>query len=160
MADAIEQYKRDRNPNEKIFSAGRCVAHFALDNDSVYMTTRLEGEKSEFLPFNRGLNDGKGDIGLQTGAGNPAQEDKMKSAYFWERILAKDTVIKILLDFVQSIKDGESNRLIFPRYHQFDLVDKLLKDCVLKGAGQRYLIQHSAGSGKSNSISYLAHQLT
>lgn len=160
VADAIEQYRRDRNPNEKIFSAGRCVAHFALDNDSVYMTTRLEGKQSEFLPFNRGLNDGKGDIGLQTGAGNPAQEGKMKSAYFWERILAKDTVIKILLDFVQSIKDGESNRLIFPRYHQFDLVDKLLKDCVLKGAGQRYLIQHSAGSGKSNSISYLAHQLT
>ena len=82
----------------------------------------------------------------------------MKSAYFWERILAKDTLIKILLDFVQG-SITKNGRVIFPRYHQFDLVDKLLKECVQKGVGQRYLIQHSAGSGKSNSISYLAHQL-
>lgn len=155
VQNAINQYKFDRSPSEKLFSNGRCVAHFALDNDAVFMTTRLNGKESEFLPFNRGLNDGSGEFWREMGAGNPPQENKMKSAYFWERILSKDTLIKILLDFVQGNKD----RVIFPRYHQFDLVNKLLSDCVAKGAGQRYLIQHSAGSGKSNSISYLAHQL-
>lgn len=155
VQNAITQYKFDRSPSERLFSAGRCVAHFALDNDAVYMATALQGAKSVFLPFNRGLNDGSGEFWREMGAGNPPQENKMKSAYFWERILSKDTVIKILLDFVQ----GDKDRVIFPRYHQFDLVDKLLSDCVAKGAGQRYLIQHSAGSGKSNSISYLAHQL-
>lgn len=159
VQNAINQYKFDRKPSEKLFSAGRCVAHFALDNDSVQMTTKLQGAKSEFLPFNRGLNDGSGEFWRDTGAGNPPQENKMKSAYFWERILDKDTLIKILLDFVQSGSGADNERVIFPRYHQFDLVDKLLSDCVAKGAGQKYLIQHSAGSGKSNSISYLAHQL-
>lgn len=158
VQNAINQYKFDRSPSEKLFSNGRCVAHFALDNDAVFMTTRLNGKESEFLPFNRGLNDGSGEFWREMGAGNPPQENKMKSVYFWERILSKDTLIKILLDFVQG-SIAKNGRVIFPRYHQFDLVDKLLKECVQKGVGQRYLIQHSAGSGKSNSISYLAHQL-
>lgn len=158
VQDAIRQYKFNRSVREKLFNSGRCVVHFALDNDAVFMTTRLNGKESEFLPFNRGLNDGSGEFWREMGAGNPPQENKMKSAYFWERILAKDTLIKILLDFVQG-SIAKNGRVIFPRYHQFDLVDKLLKECVQKGVGQRYLIQHSAGSGKSNSISYLAHQL-
>ena len=158
VQDAIRQYKFDRSVREKLFNSGRCVVHFALDNDAVFMTTRLNGKESEFLPFNRGLNDGSGEFWRKMGAGNPPQENKMKSAYFWERILAKDTLIKILLDFVQG-SIAKNGRVIFPRYHQFDLVDKLLKECVQKGVGQRYLIQHSAGSGKSNSISYLAHHL-
>ena len=158
VQDAINQYKFDRNENEKIFKSNRLIAHFAVDNDEVFVCTTLRGKKSEFLPFNRGLNDGSGEFWLKTGAGNPAIEGKMKSSYFWEQILEKDTLLNILFNFVQE-KGGEK-RVIFPRYHQFDLINKLIKECVEKGVGQKFLVQHSAGSGKSNSISYLAHQLT
>ncbi len=169
VQNAIEQYK-GRNRSDKIFKPNRLIAHFAVDNDEVFVCTALRGKDSEFLPFNRGLNDGNGDFRVQTGAGNPAESGKMKSAYFWEKILQKDTLIRVLFDFVQvqesklgrigSDSSGEGKRVIFPRYHQFDLVDKLVRACAEKGAGQRFLIQHSAGSGKSNSIAYLAHQLT
>lgn len=152
--DAIAQYKKDRDPKERLLR--NCIVHFALDCDLVYMSTKLERDKTRFLPFNRGLNNGRGDIGLQSGAGNPASEG-LKSAYFWERILKKDTLLTLVFDFVRLVKDSDS--IIFPRYHQFDVVEKLLEDAKTNGVGRRYLIQHSAGSGKSNSISWLAHNL-
>lgn len=152
--DAIEQYKKDRDPKEKLFN--NCIVHFALDCDSAFMTTKLEKDKTRFLPFNRGLNNGRGDIGLQSGAGNPPS-DTIKTAYLWERILKKDTLLTLVFDFVRLVKDSDS--IIFPRYHQFDVVEKLLEDAKANGVGRRYLIQHSAGSGKSNSISWLAHNL-
>lgn len=149
---AIEQYKRDRDPREPLFD--RCIVHFALDSDLVYMTTKLQGEKTLFLPFNRGLNDGSGAIGCKSGAGNPPSNG-LKTAYLWERIFAKDTLIPLVLELVQNV----GGKIIFPRYHQFDVVEKLLEDVRERGVGGRYLIQHSAGSGKSNSISWLSHAL-
>ena len=152
--DAIAQYKKDRDPKERLLR--NCIVHFALDCDLVYMSTKLERDKTRFLPFNRGLNNGRGDIGLQSGAGNPVSNG-LKSAYFWERILKKDTLLTLVFDFVRLVKDSDS--IIFPRYHQFDVVEKLLEDAKANGVGRKYLIQHSAGSGKSNSISWLAHNL-
>lgn len=149
---AIKQYKEDRDPREALFD--RCIVHFALDSDLVYMTTKLNGEKTFFLPFNRGLNNGSGEISCKSGAGNPPSEG-IKTAYLWERIFSKDILLTLVFDFVQNI----NGRVIFPRYHQFDGVAKLLEDVRQKGVGKRYLIQHSAGSGKSNSISWLAHSL-
>ncbi|EOZ3532865.1 type I restriction endonuclease subunit R [Campylobacter upsaliensis] len=151
--NAIEQYKKDRDPRESIFK--QSVVHFALDSDLIYMSTKLEGIQTKFLPFNRGLNNGSGAIGLECGSGNPAVKDKMKTSYFWEELLQKDTLSKLLFDF--TIKNSKG--VIFPRFHQFDVVSRLLKDVKEKGVGQRYLIQHSAGSGKSNSIAWLAHNL-
>ena len=150
--NAIEQYKKDRDPKERLLR--NCIVHFALDCDLVYMSTKLERDKTRFLPFNRGLNNGRGDIGLQSGAGNPPS-DTIKTAYLWERILKKDTLLSLIFDFVKVLKDC----IIFPRYHQFDVVEKLLEDAKANGVGRRYLIEHSAGSGKSNSISWLAHNL-
>ncbi|EAJ8779755.1 type I restriction endonuclease subunit R [Campylobacter upsaliensis] len=151
--NAIAQYKKDRDPRESIFK--QSVVHFALDSDLIYMTTKLEGMATRFLPFNRGLNNGSGEIGCECGSGNPVLKDKMKTSYFWEELLQKDTLSKLLFDF--TIKNSKG--VIFPRFHQFDVVRKLLKDAKEKGVGQRYLIQHSAGSGKSNSIAWLAHNL-
>ncbi|EAI3670179.1 type I restriction endonuclease subunit R [Campylobacter upsaliensis] len=151
--NAIEQYKKDRDPRESIFK--QSVVHFALDSDLIYMSTKLEGIQTKFLPFNRGLNNGSGAIGCECGGGNPAVKDKMKTSYFWEELLQKDTLSKLLFDF--TIKNSKG--VIFPRFHQFDVVSRLLKDVKEKGVGQRYLIQHSAGSGKSNSIAWLAHHL-
>lgn len=153
VQDALHQYKRDRDPKEKIFK--RSVVHFALDCDEVYMSTKLEGATTKFLPFNRGLNNGSGEIGLECGAGNPTVADKMKTSYLWEEILQRDVLLDLLFKFVIE----NDKRTIFPRFHQFDVVKKLLKDTKEKGVGQRYLIQHSAGSGKSNSIAWLAHNL-
>lgn len=150
--NAIAQYKKDRDPKERLLR--NCIVHFALDCDLVYMSTKLERDKTRFLPFNRGLNNGRGDIGLQSGAGNPPS-DTIKTAYLWERILKKDTLLSLIFDFVKVLKDC----IIFPRYHQFDVVEKLLEDAKANGVGRRYLIEHSAGSGKSNSISWLAHNL-
>ena len=155
--DAIAQYKKDRNPNEQLFK--NCIVHFALDSDLCFMTTKLEKEATRFLPFNQGLNQGSGAIGIPNGAGNPLVEGKMKTAYLWEQILQKDTLLPLLFDFVQIVKKEKEEHIIFPRYHQFDLVTKLLKDCKENGIGGRYLIEHSAGSGKSNSISWLTHHL-
>lgn len=150
--DAIAQYKKDRDPKERFLQ--NCIVHFALDCDLAFMTTKLEKDKTRFLPFNRGLNNGSGAIGLQSGAGNPPS-DTIKTAYLWERILKKDTLLSLIFDFVKVLKDC----IIFPRYHQFDVVEKLLEDAKANGVGRRYLIEHSAGSGKSNSISWLAHNL-
>jgi len=154
--DAIEQYKRDRNPREKLFELGRCVAHFAVDDSEVWFCTHLAGKQSWFLPFNKGYNDG---------AGNPPNPDGLKTDYLWREVLTRESLTDILENYAQLLEEKDLQtgrkwrRQIFPRYHQLDVVRKLLADAREHGAGRRYLIQHSAGSGKSNSIAWLAHQL-
>jgi len=154
--DAIEQYKRDRNPREKLFELGRCVAHFAVDDSEVWFCTHLAGKESWFLPFNKGWNDG---------AGNPPNPNGVKTDYLWREVLTRESLTDILEHYAQIVeeKDARTGRKvrkqIFPRYHQLDVVRKLLADAREHGAGRRYLVQHSAGSGKSNSIAWLAHQL-
>lgn len=154
--DAIEQYRRDRNPREKLFELGRCVAHFAVDENEVWFCTHLQGKASWFLPFNKGWNDG---------AGNPPNPQGLKTDYLWREVLTRESLTDILENYAQLVeeKDAKSGRKsrkqIFPRYHQLDVVRKLLADVTAHGVGRRYLIQHSAGSGKSNSIAWLAHQL-
>ena len=156
VEDAVEQYKRDRNPGEKLFEFGRCVAHFAVDDHEVRFCTHLKGKSSWFLPFNQGWNDG---------AGNPPNPNGLKTDYLWKRILTRDGLTNILENYAQVVeikneKTGKKRRVqIWPRYHQLDVVRQLLADTCQHGAGKRYLIQHSAGSGKSNSIAWLAHQL-
>ena len=156
VQDAVEQYMRDRPPNERLFELGRCVAHFALDENEVRFCTRLSGKSSIFLPFNRGWNDG---------AGNPPNEAGLKTEYLWKEMLTRERVTEILENFAlltESKQTQSSPKLrtqIWPRYHQFDVVKKLLEHVAEHGVGHRYLIQHSAGSGKSNSIAWLAHQL-
>ena len=156
VEDAVEQYKRDRDPREKIFEFGRSVAHFAVDEHEVRFCTHLKGKSSWFLPFNQGWNDG---------AGNPPNPDGLKTDYFWTRIIACDGLTNILENYAQVVetkdeKTGKKRKVqIWPRYHQLDVVRQLLADTCQHGAGKRYLIQHSAGSGKSNSIAWLAHQL-
>ena len=145
--DAVEQYKRDRNPREKLFEFGRCVAHFAVDDNEVRFCTHLKGKASWFLPFNLGWNDG---------AGNPPNPDGIKTDYLWREVLGRESLTNILENYTQVI---EKKMQIWPRYHQLDVVRRLLADVAQNGVGQRYLIQHSAGSGKSNSIAWLAHQL-
>lgn len=152
----IDQYKKTRNPKEAIFSL--TIVHFTLDNDLCYMSTKLDQDATMFLPFNLGLNNGSGKIGLANGAGNPPS-DGIKTAYLWEKIFKKDTLLNLFFNFVQVVKKENEEIIIFPRYHQFDVVEKLLAHAKENGTGQRYLIQHSAGSGKSNSISWLAHNL-
>lgn len=163
-ANAIEQYKFDRAGNDAIFTfKERVLVHFAVDLMQVYMTTRLEGDKTYFLPFNQGSN-GAGNVG---GKGNPNNPDGYDTAYLWESALCRDRLLEILhkymhLQIKTDKKTGEviSETMIFPRYHQLDIVTKLLDDVRLRGSGHNYLIQHSAGSGKSNSIAWLAHRLT
>jgi type I restriction enzyme R subunit len=154
--DAIEQYKRDRDPREKIFEFGRCVAHFAVDEAEVRYCTHLKGKTSWFLPFNQGWNEG---------AGNPPNPDGLKTEFLWKRILTLDGLADILENYTEIVeeidrKTGRKKRvLIFPRYHQLDVVRKLLAHSEQHGAGHRYLVEHSAGSGKSNSIAWLSRQL-
>lgn len=158
--DAIRQYKKDRSPSELLFQfKKRAVVYFAADTDEVYMTTKIAGEKTEFLPFNKGCDGGKG---------NPENPDGFKTDYLWKEILQKDSLLDIVQKFIfvkkEEYKDEKGNKktketLIFPRYHQLDAVRKLEQDAREKGAGQNYLIQHSAGSGKTNTISWLAHRL-
>ena len=163
-ANAIEQYKLDRASKDPIFEFGkRILVHFAVDLSNVYMTTRLEGEKTYFLPFNQGSN-GAGKVG---GKGNPINPDGYDTAYLWESVLCKDRLLEILHKYMhlQVNRDDKtgavtSERMIFPRYHQLDVVTKLLADVRVRGAGHNYLIQHSAGSGKSNSIAWLAYRLS
>jgi type I restriction enzyme R subunit len=156
VADAIEQYKRDRNPQGLLFQFGRCMAHFAIDDSEVRFCPHLMGTGSWFLPFNKGWNDG---------AGNPPNTDGLKTDYFWKQTLDRKSLTNIIENYAQivEIKDKKTDRKkreqIFPRYHQLDVVRKLLADAGNHGAGKRYLIEHSAGSGKSNSIAWLAHQL-
>ncbi|MFO7774042.1 MAG: type I restriction endonuclease subunit R [Dehalococcoidia bacterium] len=154
--DAVNQYMRDRDPRELLFEFGRCMVHFAVDDNEVQMCTHLKGKASWFLPFNLGWNDG---------AGNPPNPDGLKTDYLWKRILNRESLTNILENYAQIVetKDNKTGRKraiqIFPRYHQLDVVRKLLANARNSGAGRRYLIQHSAGSGKSNSIAWLAHQL-
>ena len=154
--DAVWQYRKDRNPREKLFEFGRCVAHFALDENEVQFCTHLKGKASWFLPFNRGWNDG---------AGNPPNPSGIKADYLWREVLTRTSLANILENYAQVVvsKDEKTGRKkktqIWPRYHQLDVVRRLLADAAARGAGRRYLIQHSAGSGKSNSIAWLAHQL-
>ncbi len=153
VENAMRQYKEDRSPYEPLFK--HTLAHFALDSDLVYMTTKLEGKKTRFIPFNKGLNDGSGALGLECGALNPPNPQGLKSAYLWESVLQKDSLLNLLFDF---LKPGAkpSDPVIFPRYHQLDVVGKLCRAVQQEGVGGRYLIMHSAGSGKSNSIAWLA----
>ena len=154
--DAVEQYRRDRDPREKLFGFGRCVVHFAVDDSEVRMCTELKGKASWFLPFNKGYNDG---------AGNPPNPNGLKTDYLWKEVLTPVGLTNILENYAQIIeiknkKTGKKKRAqIFPRYHQLDVVRKALADVRSSGSVKRYLIQHSAGSGKSNSIAWLAHQL-
>lgn len=163
VKDAIKQYKTTRNPKEELFRPARCLVHFAVDTEQVWMCTHLKGENSFFLPFNKGNNNG---------AGNPPNPSGIKTDYLWKEILTKESITNIIQNYVQfieeesekifpdgKIKKEKVKKLIFPRYHQLDAVRNLLADAKVNGSGKRYLIQHSAGSGKSNSISWLAHQL-
>ena len=156
VADAVEQYKNDRSPSELLFNFKRTVVHLAVDDNEVRMCTELKGKSSWFLPFNKGCNDG---------AGNPVNPNGLKTAYLWEDILTKDELSNIIENYAQVVekKDEDtgkkSYKQIFPRYHQLSVVKSLLSDARRDGVGARYLIQHSAGSGKSNSIAWLAHQL-
>lgn len=155
-SDAEGQYKKDRLPSELIFSFKRCLVHFAVDDNEIRMCTELKGDKSFFLPFNKGYNDG---------AGNPPNPDGIKTDYLWKDILTKAELSNILENYAQVVEEKDedtgkkSYKQIFPRYHQLNVVKSLLADAARDGAGHRYLIQHSAGSGKSNSIAWLAHQL-
>jgi type I restriction enzyme R subunit len=156
VEDAVEQYKRDRDPREKLFEFGRCMVHFAVDDAQAMFCTHLKGKSSWFLPFNKGFNDG---------AGNPPNPGGLKTDYLWKDILTPFGLTDIIENYAQIVerRDPKTGRVkrdqLFPRFHQLDVVRKLLADARSKGAGRRVLIQHSAGSGKSNSIAWLAHQL-
>ncbi len=156
VEDAIEQYRRDRDPREKIFGFGRCVVHFAVDDSEVRMCAELKGKGSWFLPFNKGWNDG---------AGNPPNPNGLKTDYLWKEVLTLEGLTDILENYAQVVeekiaKTGKKKRKqVFPRYHQLDVVRKALDSVRDHGVGKRYLVQHSAGSGKSNSIAWLSHQL-
>lgn len=155
-ADAVEQYKKDRNPRELLFSFKRCIVHFAVDDQTIQFCTKLCGKASWFLPFNKGYHDG---------AGNPPNPEGIMTDYLWKDILTKTKLSRIIENYVQVVVEEnpetrkKSVKQIWPRYHQLDCVEKLLVDVRQYGVGKRYLIQHSAGSGKSNSIAWLAHQL-
>jgi len=181
---AKKQYINDRDPAETLLNFGRCLVHFALDTDEVWMTTKLAGEKTFFLPFNKGHNHGKGNpvnisthksavphlekqrwdsasVGEQSGA--PEKSGGHRSAYLWEEVLQRESLAAIIQHFVLlegKQKDALGKKtMIFPRYHQLDVVRKLLAHAQAHGSGERYLIQHSAGSGKSHSITWTAFQL-
>jgi type I restriction enzyme R subunit len=153
VEDAIRQYKTDRDPRDPLLAYGRCLGHFAVDPDLVYVTTQLAGPKTRFLPFNQGKFGG---------AGNPPVPPTRKgyaTAYLWEETWARDSVLDLVRQFVHEVEEEDekgrkTNRrsLIFPRYQQLDCVRKLVADARVRGAGQRYLVQHSAGSGKSFTI--------
>ena len=149
-----KQYREERDPKQPLLSFGRCIVHFAVDTDEVYMTTKLAGRQTNFLPFNKGHNNGKG---------NPPNPHGHKSAYLWEEVLSKRSLANLIQHFVRldgKESDPLSRRtLFFPRYHQMGVVRKLIDDVTHQGVGKRYLIQHSAGSGKSNSITWLAYRL-
>ena len=154
--DAINQYKDTRNPRERLFEMGRCLAHFAVDDHEVWFCTHLQGKQSWFLPFNLGYNDGRG---------NPPNPNGLKTDYLWKQVLTRDSLTDIIENYAQIVEKEDpktkkkERSQIWPRYHQLDVTRKLLSHVGEQGVGIRYLIQHSAGSGKSNSIAWLAHQL-
>jgi len=161
VEDAIRQYKTTRDPREPLFAYGRCLAHFAVDPDLIYVSTRLAREKTRFLPFNQGKFGG---------AGNPpasVTRPGYSTSYLWEETWTRDSVLDLIRQFIHEVEEEDQNGrktgsrfLIFPRYQQLDCVRKLVNDARTRGPGQRYLIQHSAGSGKSFTIAWLAHQLS
>ncbi len=165
VADAVKQYKADRDPREPLFQFGRCLAHFAVGNEHAFYTTRLAKDKTFFLPFNRGTADG--------GAGNPVNPDGHQTAYVWQDTWQPDTLLDLLAGYLhlqttteraydpkkEAVVETETTALIFPRYHQLDVVRRLLAAAAAEGPGHSHLVQHSAGSGKSNSIAWLAHGL-
>ena len=156
VKDAEEQYQYHRDPRELLFQFGRCVAHFAVDDQRVSFCTQLSGKTSWFLPFDMGFNDG---------AGNPPNPNGLKTDYLWKDVLATGSLTDLIENYAQIVveknkKTGKKkSKQIFPRFHQLDVVRRLLDDVRANGAGSKYLIQHSAGSGKSNSIAWLVHQL-
>jgi type I restriction enzyme R subunit len=155
VEDAVRQYQRDRDPRELLFQFGRCAVHFAVDDHEVRMCTELKGQASWFLPFNKGFQDG---------AGNPPNPDGLATDYLWKEVLQRDSLANIIENYAQIVEEADEHgrkrrKQVFPRYHQLDVVRKLLADASACGVGRRYLIEHSAGSGKSNSITWLAHQL-
>ena len=166
---AVRQYQQDRDPRAPLFAfKKRALVHFAADPDEVHMTTRIAGEKTHFLPFNRGSHPGQ----IICGAGNPQHPSGYRTGYFWEEVLQRDSFLDILGHFLfvekrdEKVEDGRGGHrwvtketLVFPRYHQLDAVRKLVTTARTEGPGRNYLIQHSAGSGKTNSISWLSHRL-
>jgi type I restriction enzyme R subunit len=163
VQNGIRQYQNDRDPKEKMFSFARCMVHFAADTELVYMCSELKGKTSFFIPFNKGLNDGK--ALPPYGAGNPVNPNGLKTHYLWESVLSKDSLANIIDKFAQVIEESDEDtgkkkkKMIFPRYHQITSVKQILSHAKEYGIGQKYLIQHSAGSGKSKSIAWLSHQL-
>ncbi len=149
-----KQYKEDRDTTQPLLNFARCIVHFTIDTDEAYMTTKLDGKKTFFLPFNKGNNHGKG---------NPVNPNGHKTAYMWEEVFTKESLTGLIQHFVRlDGKDGDvlsKRTLYFPRYHQMDVVRKIIDDASTKGVGQTYLVQHSAGSGKSNSLTWAAYQL-
>lgn len=154
--NAIAQYQNDRDPKDLLFRPKRCAVHLAVDDTDIFMCSKLSGKSSWFLPFNKGNNGGKG---------NPVNPNGLRTAYLWEEVLTKQSLSNIIEDFAQVIETKNDttgktdSKVIWPRYHQLEVVRQLLKATKEKGVGHRYLIQHSAGSGKSNSITWLAYQL-
>ena len=154
--DAVQQYKDDRDSREMLFQFKRCMVHFAVDDARIKFCTKLAGKDSWFLPFDKGYNDG---------AGNPPNPNGIMTDYLWKDILTKERLTLIIENYAQVVVEVDEDtkkkkeKQIFPRYHQLDVVTKLLADVKTNGVGKKYLIQHSAGSGKSNSIAWLAHQL-
>lgn len=154
--NAVRQYKEDRDFHDLLFSFKRCMVHFAVDDATIQFCTKLAEKDSWFLPFNKDYNDG---------AGNPPNPDGLMTDYLWKDILTKRKLSRIIENYAQVVEEVDEDtkkksvKQIWPRYHQLDCVEKLLADVQENGVGKRYLIQHSAGSGKSNSIAWLAHQL-
>ena len=160
VRDAIRQYKTDRDPKEKLLRFKRCLTHFAVDTEQVYMTTQLKGLATRFLPFNKGH---------KNSSGNPVVEGKYKTHYLWEDVWSKDSVLDLVSNFIhlqveeKEDKNGKNIKaevMLFPRYHQLDTVRRIIEDTRESGSGKNYLIQHSAGSGKSNTIAWSAHRLS
>lgn len=160
VKDAIRQYQTDRDPKEKLLSFKRCLTHFAVDTEQVFMTTELRGLATRFLPFNQGD---------KHSSGNPVVEGKYKTHYLWEWIYARESVLDLLAHFVHvqveekedaKGKKRKEEKLLFPRYHQLETVRRIVADAREHGAGKNYLIEHSAGSGKSNTIAWTAHRLS
>ena len=152
---AMKQYREDRDQSEPLLQFGRCLVHFAVDTDEVYMTTRLAGKRTDFLPFNKGYNNGRG---------NPPNPSGYKSNYLWQEIFTRQSLTNIIEHFAKLVGEKETGplkkkTLFFPRYHQLEVVRNLLADVRKQGVGKTYLIQHSAGSGKSNSITWAAYHL-
>ena len=161
VQDAIRQYRTDRDPREPLFAYGRCLAHFAVDPDLVYVTTHLTGPQTYFLPFNQGKFGGAGNPPI------PPTKNGYPTSYLWEETWARDSVLDLVRQFIHEVQEEDERGrktgqryLIFPRYQQVDCVRRLVADARTHGTGQRYLVQHSAGSGKTFTIAWLAHQLS